>query len=520
MSIHNDNNEGKISARSSKTLQDFPQPKTKSNGEQDDGGKRQGNTSIFNRYSLFYYGGLNGTNKPVDVIDTDTFNAPYTNPNAQTIITETQGNGAMEYEWSDFLYCRDYGQIPNNYMITLRRFGQPINDNLLRNDNHPDISRTLTWVSEEANQLSDILSFSLGVNWRELKSQIQSIDQSRLGIGGGSGFLGKLLNIGTLTDTSGARARESLVGEKALNFDPVSNYTNRVYGPIDVIDQMMVRDRGLNFSQDITLEFNYELRGIDGINPKQAMLDLISNLLVLTYTKAEFWGGDRLYYGKKPHQLLGDRSLLESGDAAGYFKSVLGGLVGSFEDLTGGQGGIQGIINAVKTIGGNAMSKFLGGSLDKMGRPDVIAIHSLLTGEDTGEWHLTVGNPLNPIYMMGNLIVTNTKFTLDGPLGIDDFPTKLKMEVTLQPARPRDKTEIESMFNLGQGRMYGSSIDLIEKGYYQNYNLHSKGSGKPKSPAEIVNSNISSTNELSNAVRFPNYQGQLGKQINKSYWAS
>ena len=30
----------------------------------------------------------------------------------------------------------------------------------------------------------------------------------------------------------------------------------------------------------------------------------------------------------------------------------------------------------------------------------------------------------------------------------------MKVEITLKPGRPRDKTEIESMFNAGRGRMY------------------------------------------------------------------
>ncbi len=30
----------------------------------------------------------------------------------------------------------------------------------------------------------------------------------------------------------------------------------------------------------------------------------------------------------------------------------------------------------------------------------------------------------------------------------------MKVEITLKPGRPRDKGEIESMFNAGRGRMY------------------------------------------------------------------
>ena len=39
-------------------------------------------------------------------------------------------------------------------------------------------------------------------------------------------------------------------------------------------------------------------------------------------------------------------------------------------------------------------------------------------------------------------------------MGLQDFPERLVVTVTLKPARPRDKAEIESMFNSGRGRFY------------------------------------------------------------------
>jgi hypothetical protein len=48
----------------------------------------------------------------------------------------------------------------------------------------------------------------------------------------------------------------------------------------------------------------------------------------------------------------------------------------------------------------------------------------------------------------------DAKFEFEGPLGYEDFPTKLKLTVTLRPGRPRDKADIESMFNAGKSRIY------------------------------------------------------------------
>ena len=74
---------------------------------------------------------------------------------------------------------------------------------------------------------------------------------------------------------------------------------------------------------------------------------------------------------------------------------------------------------------------------------------------------------MNPILVCGNLCLETSKFEFEGPLGYEGFPTKLKMTVALKPGRPRDKSEIESMFNAGRGRMYlqpeveGKSLDDV-----------------------------------------------------------
>ena len=78
----------------------------------------------------------------------------------------------------------------------------------------------------------------------------------------------------------------------------------------------------------------------------------------------------------------------------------------------------------------------------------------MLSGYPTGDWHMVVGNPLNPIAMVGNLVCTNVKITFGDDLGPDDFPTEMKATYTLQPGRQRHRGDFESMFNRGSGRLY------------------------------------------------------------------
>jgi hypothetical protein len=85
----------------------------------------------------------------------------------------------------------------------------------------------------------------------------------------------------------------------------------------------------------------------------------------------------------------------------------------------------------------------------------------------------------------GNLCLEDAKFSFEGPLGYEGFPTKLKMTVTLKPGRPRDKSEIESMFNAGRGRMYlqpeieGKSLDdVVDMSQYGNKDRSRMGGGR------------------------------------------
>ena len=85
---------------------------------------------------------------------------------------------------------------------------------------------------------------------------------------------------------------------------------------------------------------------------------------------------------------------------------------------------------------------------------------ALLTGEPVGDWHLTIGNPLNPIAMIGNLVVKNVRFTWSNELGPDDFPIGFTAEIELSHGLGRDRDAIESMFNRGFGRIYTLSSEF------------------------------------------------------------
>ena len=114
--------------------------------------------------------------------------------------------------------------------------------------------------------------------------------------------------------------------------------------------------------------------------------------------------------------------------------------------------------DAVKKEFGDAAGKLLQVALTPSFFEQYQFPASLLTGAPVGEWHLVVGNPCNPIAMIGNLLCDKVSITFGEALGPDDFPTSVKAVFTLKHGRDRERGEIESIFNRGDGRLYQSSM--------------------------------------------------------------
>lgn len=438
-------------------------------------GKKDVKFSAFNQWSLHNYVG-----GPFESVTGADYNAPlYTfenneilrNPTASYLINTLKDKDlpAYQYNFADFALAKYYGKIPNNYMVTLRRFPMPVEDNIVSPNiigpdgskitkGMPDLARSVTWMDEATgNKLGDILKFDVNLAWKKVTSEMQTMTGNR---GGAVGS--KIANSGLLSTIYGtAQGMDAQGIQRARNgFDPVKGtYPNHVFGPINVVKDIMVRDQGLDFNQGFDLKFHYSLRQIGGVSPKIALLDLLSNLLVLTYNNGNFWGGATRgggganAMGMKP---FGDPSKLKSGDFGGYLGSILGGAVKGaeniFKDFDFKNPG-----NIVEQFGNSALGKnLIGGGLMKLfGTPQGSeAVKAFITGDATGQWHVTVGNPLMPIAVIGNLICEKTVFDFGGEMSYEGFPTEMTMTVSLKPGRPRDKADIERMFNGGKERMY------------------------------------------------------------------
>jgi hypothetical protein len=459
--------------------------------------------SLFNKYSLINY-------KGTPLIEEDgkaaseaaSYNrinpTSIQNPTATKIIELTsadKNNIGYRYDYSDFALAEYFGKIPNNQMVTLRRFAFPAPDDIISPKGlegedipQPDIARAITWMGEQTgNSMADILKFSHGFNWKEASAAVQTLNSQK---GARSGSFGERINSSKWLSAAAAAGQGKDAYQTATTkanggFDAFSEtYPNHVFGPLNVIKDVLVREQGLTFSQEFTLKFEYKLRELGGANPKILMLDQLSNILALTYNNAPFWGGAVRYIGDGSiARPLGNIKHLREGNYKEFMTSVVDDLAGAATNL---MDDVKGLLEGKDS---KLLNNMLGGSLMKMFNSPQggQAVNSLLTGDPTGQWHVTIGNPLNPIIVMGNLACTATDVSFEGNMGPNDFPEKMVVSITLKPGRPRDKAEIESMFNSGRGRFYIQPSDTADINDTRDVSAYGNKDKKRSRPSKYTN---------------------------------
>jgi hypothetical protein len=425
--------------------------------------------------------------------------------------------GRTPYQFTDFVFSKYWNKIENNRLITLRRYAAPILDNLkfpgmtgdpnmgnsksespaedtgsTNNIAFPPMASAITYFGgETGNSLTELLKFTTGVLWDDAQGAVwetntQQVPDSRSGPGG---IFGSLASFAEMLNVAGGNFDRDLIMNKGnLPPDPYVDgpYENRIMGPINRIDSVKKRKPGLAFSwEGLNLSFEYVARPIGGVNPKAVLLDIMSNFFVIGSASAVFFGGahrfmanpemypfiggeegvEKWYRGdpigwgltavKQFTQGGSDSKTGSTGSAEGAATGLLKNMEGFFNQLFSGEKGSG--FGALTSLFTGAAGNIINNEIAKKSAgqiPFLSGMKAILTGEPVGEWHITIGNPLNPIAMIGNLICEGIDVEFNEELGPDDFPTEMKITVRLKHAMARDRDAIESIFNRGMGRIY------------------------------------------------------------------
>ena len=425
--------------------------------------------------------------------------------------------GLARYKMQDFIYLKYYNQIPNNYMITLRRYTRPCEDHMFGLDmpattsasmnNYKEdyfaLATAVTYMGEKTgNKLSDILKFDYGANWEDREGKTESLqspdgglaaqmkNRFRIGddtlrgegaLGGQNGWSAPLKNIWrTAAAAAGKNVTMSELFASQHQYEGNTfnaRYGETLYGDVNVVNKVKIRSRGLTYSNSFSLTFEYSLKSLKCVNPRIAMMDILSNFLILTGNYGTFWGGETIFYGNRNiAPQYGNPDLLRQGKYGEYLKSLAGDVKEGFKNITQWesldsgnflQNLWSGLKNGVRNVGSGFLQgligNLLGGNIGIAG--EGVAVPALLSGKPSGFWHVTVGNPLDPIAMMGNMAVTKTTVEFGDALGYDDFPTEIKFTVNLEHCMPRDNAMIENMFNGAKGRFYSFTNGEVLSAY-------------------------------------------------------
>jgi hypothetical protein len=366
------------------------------------------------------------------------------------------------------------------------------------------------WGGNTGNTLDGIIGFSTGMEWTAFtqdslksqegfnkglfKNQLGDVINSLFGLGGNAGEGGfdaiqKAVDLAASASDSGfqesvAARRNTALRDKAVEAGgPLSDF---IWVSVDTVDKALLRGKGLNgMYKEFSVIFHYELTSVGEVNTKAAMVDILGNLLALCTNYGNFLTPEIRYNNGFPAVNFpgGDEGLARFyADPVEWVKTLIKYAVDPNQSTNGDPTAeaIVGTLNSVtrardflaqtanqlndKTLKdlasdlGNSsqVNNILLYSLTETFIKDLVLPMSVLTGAPTGEWHLVVGNPCNPIAMMGNLVCKDLSISFGDTLGPDDFPTEITATITLQQARERERGEIESMFNRGEGRLYQS----------------------------------------------------------------
>jgi len=400
------------------------------------------------------------------------------------ILQNLRGTKA-ELRSTHFAYLKNVGVYPNNRLMIARRFPGPsdASSNLMRKGS-PAMSVMISWVKPDAQ---DFFSIDFGEEWEEAEADFTNI----------------------LNDLGDDFTKGSNVGEKmggGLAVVPLPGFTETIQrfilsklgifkqgaasyipaGEPNLIKSAKKRKlikegagSGLKTTFSVAFECEWEQKFISGLDPTIVWLDIIQTIL-------RFGTSPGVHYGLAPgmegkvmnyvnHPTLIFRDLLRAISAAiENIKSAIRSAVDKFkaglgpkeekpkseEDVANEEKSkieeekkkieedVSSLFDGIKGLVGTLLKNILGKY-----KVRIAGVLQALTGNPSGPWHVTIGNPLRPVFSSGDLIIQDTvKLSLGPNLAFNDLPSTIKANFSLTPARPLGLQEIMARFNSGHIR--------------------------------------------------------------------
>lgn len=475
------------------------------------------------------------------------------------IIERLNGIQAMKLKYADFAYCRDFGVYPNNRLIICRKFGGPVPDDLNGAKASP-VATVISWFDEASLPVA----IDFGVDWVDAEGSFKNvlnnmgkdIGLDKIGIQLGDvatkGF--NFMPTPGIFEPFTKKIINGIFGKGTVNERTVSGAPNLIK---EAKQRKLIADdtvgSGLIGKLVVQVKCSWEQKFIMGQDPTHVYFDLLRAIL-------HFGGEDGTFYaGGNTTKIVGEfLKILE--DPGAFILKMINGIqeaitkliadvkkfVTEFfdkqkvEENTAGKDDRfkdkNGVVDQNKKAEAEAaeataeakgkndgfeknkkealdvISKYLqigtSGIGDKY-KHVLLGIASALTGGPSTPWHVTIGNPLKPIFSCGDLWASSIKLTLGPTLAFNDLPSTIDIEFTLTSGRTYGIGEIFRKLSTGDVRIKSSSAPSFynDEGEIEQDKID--GSGSPPTdnkdeqitdgliPSEITaQSKVDSTNAV------------------------
>jgi len=412
---------------------------------------------------------------------------------------------------ADFAYLKNVGVYPNNRLMIARRFAGPSDDNIMVPKRDSDLGSFATLISWKGEN-EDFLDITFGEEWVEAPADFKGILTSLgedIGLGNLGGISGAAGNALPLPGFTEIFQRQFLA---SLELIENSSKDSIPAGNPNLIKQAKMRKTigyseagsGLKCTVNIKMVCEYELKYISGIDPTIVWMDLLGMITRFGTSNSETYGlsakvsAKLISWVNNPNQLISEAADALSNAIEGIITEITAAIKKAYDSAVtaanklaedektqeqnkSGDGepqkekkGSELAMEAAnkqrdeQNIWASALSATLRGvktalyGLLQKYRVKIIGIVNALSGLPSTPWHITIGNPMRPVFCAGDMLVENVNLKLGPVLAFNDLPSSITVEFNLTNARPWGLQEIMAKFNSG----YLRTVD-VQKSFYE-----------------------------------------------------
>jgi hypothetical protein len=413
----------------------------------------------------------------------------------------------------DFAYLKDLGVYPNNRLIIARRFRAPVrSDYIFTKRGALPMAVMITWKKQD----EDFFTIDFGEEWEDAKASFTDVLNNI-----GKDFLGNKLSdkvTGALGGVPLPGFTEATQRKILTSLGVLDDSGNE---PLPAGDPNLIKEAkrrktvgynvagsGLKCTFSVTMLCEYEQKFISGIDPTIVWQDILMNALNFGTSKSTDYGlsdgfGAKLKkWVRDPMSLVEDFAVALSESIKDIVNDIFTAITDSLSSLEAKAEGLSEEFNKAKAEQAEKLKEdqlkkaeselgelnnqdtptrivdpFTGNVIERVVKPlnsiakeisktiqkyehEIKGIVNALSGAPSTPWHVTIGNPLKPIFAAGDMLVESVKVTPGPDLAFNDLPSRIKVEFTLKNARPWGLQEIAANFNVGNIRVYNPIKDF------------------------------------------------------------